>query len=100
MVGWLHACLYCTSNNITLLCRAVGCIFGELLNNSPLFPVSILEILVGRSDTKKKKKKKKKLFFCVEGLAWLLDLPIIDLLHIIVQYSKVESKVWEHLSRE
>ena len=21
-------------------CRAVGCIFGELLNNSPLFPVS------------------------------------------------------------
>ena len=91
--------LVCTvpSNNITLLCRAVGCIFGELLNNSPLFPVSILEILVGRSDTKEKKKK---LFFSVEGLAWLLDLPIIDLLHMIVQYSKVESKVWEHLSRE
>lgn len=94
--------LVCTVLQIILLfiCRAVGCIFGELLNNSPLFPVSILEILVGRSDTKKKKKKKKKLFFCVEGLAWLLDLPIIDLLHIIVQYSKVESKVWEHLSRE
>ena len=90
-------CLYCTSNNITLICRAVGCIFGELLNNSPLFPVSILEILVEKSDTKKKKKK---LFFCVEGLAWLLDLPIVDLLHIIVQYSKVESMAWELLSRE
>ena len=52
----------CTILQIILLflCRAVGCIFGELLNNSPLFPVSILEILVDRSDT-----KKKKLFFSI-----------------------------------
>lgn len=57
MVGSLHACHVCTILQIILLflCRAVGCIFGELLNNSPLFPVSILEILVDRSDTKKKK---------------------------------------------
>ena len=34
-VFYLHCvCLFCTY-------RAVGCIFGELLNNSPLFPVSI-----------------------------------------------------------
>ena len=26
--------------------RAVGCIFGELLNNSPLFPVSIITLEV------------------------------------------------------
>ena len=55
----------CTILQIILLflCRAVGCIFGELLNNSPLFPVSILEILVDRSDT-----KKKKLFLVSRGL--------------------------------
>ncbi len=28
--------------NLALLFRAVGCIFGELLNNSPLFPVSVI----------------------------------------------------------
>ncbi len=27
-------------------CRAVGCIFGELLNNSPLFPVNIIHFAV------------------------------------------------------
>ena len=33
----LHKLLYPSLRLAT--CRAVGCIFGELLNNSPLFPV-------------------------------------------------------------
>jgi cell cycle related kinase len=28
--------------NLGLFFRAVGCIFGDLLNNSPLFPVSVI----------------------------------------------------------
>ena len=31
------------NDNIQWFSRAVGCIFGELLNNSPLFPVSTVE---------------------------------------------------------
>ena len=32
----------------TFCCRAVGCIFGELLNNSPLFAVSVLHTHVAK----------------------------------------------------
>ena len=31
--------------NFISIFRAVGCIFGELLNNSPLFPVSVFKII-------------------------------------------------------
>ena len=42
---------------LCFVCRAVGCIFGELLNNSPLFPVSMLQIFVDRSDTRSKERE-------------------------------------------
>ena len=42
---------------LCFVCRAVGCIFGELLNNSPLFPVSMLQIFVDKSDTHSKERE-------------------------------------------
>ena len=42
---------------LCFVCRAVGCIFGELLNDSPLFPVSMLQIFVDRSDTHSKERE-------------------------------------------
>ena len=39
---YIAATLHLIENIVIFyVCRAVGCIFGELLNNSPLFPVSI-----------------------------------------------------------
>ena len=37
---------YCILYDFIYSYRAVGCIFGELLNNSPLFPVSIYTVNV------------------------------------------------------
>ena len=40
MLGWGNLCPWCEISEMFgfCTCRAVGCILGELLNGSPLFP--------------------------------------------------------------
>ena len=75
---------------LRFVCRAVGCIFGELLNNSPLFPVSMLQILVDMSNT-----HSKELFGSTEALASFPDLPTIQFLTTYSQRrSQDEQVMW------